>query len=319
MSTLRTLTLWSLMGCAPELRAPLAPAEVDVQLTVVDAQVDSGEEVFMELHTWTRGDWTLPELVPGIQIGDPDAPRPDLKMRLDHDSGPVQDGGRVHTIQRFAIGGPDGSYIVGLGEIEAQGAGDAVRTIEVPPVFVDIGVEPPVAGDVGDLLPAPPPPEPPLWPWVAAASGIVLAGGVAWWLMWHRGRDKPLPPPVPAHIVAREAWARARAAEQDENSLAQALSGILRVYLEDISGWPASARTTREIDGWLAHEKLLDLSHRQQARRILDATDRLKYAREGGGQGFFEQLDVDFEAVIAATEVRAVSPVPMTPAEVADA
>ncbi len=291
-------------GCRGPLRAPLAPAQVDVQLTVVEPQVDAGMPVTIELHSWTSGDWELPPLVPGVQApgADPDAP-PELVLRQTADEGPVSDGGRQHRLQRFELSGPDGSYIVGLPELEAAGAGDAVRTIEVPPVFVDIGVAPPTAGDLGELVAAPPPEPPPVWPWVAAGGGVLLAAGIAAWLV-HRRRHRPPPPPVPAHVRAREAWDRARASGLDEDALAQELSGVLRAYLEALSGWPATARTTREIDRYLGAEGLLDGDHRARARRILDATDRRKYAREGGGQGFFEALDDDFAAVLAATTPR---------------
>jgi hypothetical protein len=45
-----------------------------------------------------------------------------------------------------------------------------------------------------------------------------------------------------------------------------------------------------------------------RARHILDATDRLKFAREGGGTGFFEALDDDFTAVLDATRPRVEEP-----------
>jgi hypothetical protein len=291
-----------LVGCGgPALREALAPAQVDVQLEVVDPQVASGEPVEIVVHGWTSGDWELPPLVPGVQAPgvDENAP-PELVLRRVSEEGPVSDGGREHRIHRYALDAPDGSYIVGLPELEAAGSGDAVRTIEVPPVFVDVGVPPPVAGDMGELAVAPPPEPAPVWPWVAVGAGVLLAGGIAAWLV-HRRRNRPPPPPVPAHVRAQRAWEQARREHVVESDLAQALSEVLRRYLEDISGWPATARTTREIDGFLAAERLLDRDHRARARRILDATDRLKYAREGGGSGFFERMDEDFAAVIQAT------------------
>jgi hypothetical protein len=106
--------------------------------------------------------------------------------------------------------------------------------------------------------------------------------------------------------VARRAWDEARRAGLDDHALALRLSNVLRTYFDDAIGFPASARTTREI---LVHlEGVLDAAHRGRARHILDATDRLKFAREGGGAGFFEALDDDFAAVLEATRPRAEEP-----------
>ncbi len=49
------------------------------------------------------------------------------------------------------------------------------------------------------------------------------------------------------------------------------------------------------------HEQALQDWRRQRAAGLLDATDRLKFAREGGGASFFAELDEDFEAIIEAT------------------
>ena len=80
---------------------------------------------------------------------------------------------------------------------------------------------------------------------------------------------------------------------------------ILREYIEARAGVPATKGTTNEI---LTHFEAhgfdgmqFDVEARMRVQRILDATDRLKFAREGGGEMFFESLDKDFEAIINAT------------------
>jgi hypothetical protein len=54
----------------------------------------------------------------------------------------------------------------------------------------------------------------------------------------------------------------------------------------------------------LAERELLGVADRVRAGRVLDATDRLKFAREGGGAEFFVELDGDFRAVVAAMRPR---------------
>ena len=102
-------------------------------------------------------------------------------------------------------------------------------------------------------------------------------------------------------MLARRAWLLAREAGLDDHGLALALSRILREYYQRITGWPATARTTREILLHMDDRGLLPADVRLRARRVLDATDRLKFAREGGGEGFFEALEQDFEMVLDAT------------------
>jgi hypothetical protein len=112
-------------------------------------------------------------------------------------------------------------------------------------------------------------------------------------------------PPIPPHIIAQGAWADARAQIEEDHALAVRLSMILREYIEARTGVPATKGTTNEI---LQHFEdhgfdglHFDVEARLRVQRILDATDRLKFAREGGGEVFFQSLDKDFEAIINAT------------------
>ncbi|RME26280.1 MAG: hypothetical protein D6798_07025, partial [Deltaproteobacteria bacterium] len=97
----------------------------------------------------------------------------------------------------------------------------------------------------------------------------------------------------------------------DDHAQALALSKVLREYLEAITGWPATMRTGPEIMAWLEREGIVGPTARVHAGHILSATDRLKFAREGGGEEFFRQLDDDFDHVLEAT--RPASPDPDLP------
>ena len=52
----------------------------------------------------------------------------------------------------------------------------------------------------------------------------------------------------------------------------------------------------------LTHE--LDENQWIQSKRLLSATDRIKYARRGGGTALFEALDQDFRELISTTRWR---------------
>jgi hypothetical protein len=174
---------------------------------------------------------------------------------------------------------------------------------------VDIGVPGPLATGLADFE-APPPPEPPPYGAIAAAvgGGVALLGllGGIWW--YRRTRPEPVPEPDPPDVQARAAWAAARAAGLDDHALAFELSRILRVYIEQTQGFPATARTTREILVHLDQQNRLGAADKLRAQAVLDATDRLKFAREGGGAAFFERLGGDFEAIVLALRPRYAPP-----------
>jgi hypothetical protein len=90
-------------------------------------------------------------------------------------------------------------------------------------------------------------------------------------------------------------------AELDDHARALGLSRVLRAYLEARFTWPAGAATTREIGVASERHHWMAATHRERAGRILTSTDRLKFARQGGGATFFAELDADFEAVVSAT------------------
>ena len=106
---------------------------------------------------------------------------------------------------------------------------------------------------------------------------------------------KPAPPPpvVPADQEALAAWAAVLAeATLDDHERALALSQIFRRYLERVFSLPASAFTSAEVLALLQAE-LSDI-HLGKSKRLLSATDRIKYARRGGGSALFRSLDEDF-------------------------
>ena len=281
-----------MLGCGSSpVLPPLAPPPVDVEVRVEQTVVPSGEPVVVEVTRWTTEGWTLPPVHPGAE---------ELETTARGSVGPSVVGDRSRTVTTYALSGNDGSYVVVVPAVEASGPGDQTRQIEPSPVFVDIGKAPPPLDGLVDAEAIPV--ESDGWPaWMVASAvglGLALVGLLA--AVWHRSRNRPPPPPKPAELVAREAWAAAREDELDDHGLALALSQIFRRYLQAVTGFPMLSRTTREIVDYLDGESLLVESLRPRARRVLDATDRLKFAREGGGVAFFDELEADFLAVVDA-------------------
>ena len=292
------LWLWACMG--GDILPALAPPQADVTAVVMDAKVDAGEPVLIDVKSWASTGW---DVQPGIPHAE------GLEVELVSEEGPVQTDGRMVHTWRYAMTGPDGSYVVGISEGLGRGPDDQERTFEPPPMFVDIGVKGPTGGPMDGFAVAPPA-SPPPYRWMALAVVVVLALLAIIWAVRRRlGRRPPvLPPPIPAHIVAQGAWADARAQIADDHPLAIRLSMVLREYIEARAGVPATRATTNEILHHFEHHGFdgvdFDVEARMRVQRILDATDRLKFAREGGGEEFFLSLDKDFEGIIDATRPR---------------
>ena len=187
----------------------------------------------------------------------------------------------------WTVSGPDGSYIITV----TPAGGAPIR------VFLDIGVDGPKAGELQDLASVPPAP-PPLWPWVVAGglAGVLAVGG-GWWA-YQRLRPPPPPPvPDPPHVVAQRAWAALRArTDLPPEAVARQMSEIFRGWVDAAWGFPATRRTTREIlDNLAGSFTAIELD---AARRLLGATDLVKFAERTEHADLFERLDRDFHLLV---------------------
>ena len=283
---------------APDGSASLAAPTLTAR--AVASHVDAKEPVEIELKASAAEGWTV---TPGA------IDAPGLSLTPAGQDGPVRVGDSQVSTWRYELRGDPGSYVITPSPGSATGPDGTTQSIELPKIFVDIGVDGPTGGPMADLL-APPPPEP--FPWVAAgAATLAMAGtlaALAWWRRRARRPAPPPPPPPPPDVLAIRAWEAARLAGLDDHALALELSRILRVYLEAVTGLPATAGTTREILADLEQDGRMSAALIVRSARVLDATDRLKFAREGGGQTFFDALEEDFRAVVEALRPRVLPP-----------
>lgn len=171
---------------------------------------------------------------------------------------------------------------------EANAAPDAALTqIRTEPLSITVISVLPEGADV--MAPqdiAPPvsltPPGWPSWAWLAVVGlGLVLAGGLLWWLR-HRGqRTEPPPPPRPAHELALEALQRLQRANlMDQQAIEPfyvRLSSILRQYIEWRFKLRAPEQTTEEFLA-LASGGLI-VTHRDLLSTFLHQCDLVKFAR----------------------------------------
>ena len=285
--------LWLFLACADAPLSTLAPPPVDVQLRVSEARIESGASIALEARIWTSDGWSLE---PGGISAE------GLTVTQTGSDEPVWTGERQVQVLRYDLSGPDGSYVIASDVGHATGPGEQTREVTPSPIFVDIGVDGPSGGDIADFLDAPASPTTP-WGRIAVATSLLLVlMGIAIWAWRRRHRAALLPAPsLPADVIARSAWREARKTVQDDYDLATALSMIFREYLSAIGGSSATSRTSREIRMHFEETGMLKVTDRARVQRLLEATDRLKFAREGGGRAFFDALEDDFQAILTAT------------------
>ena len=275
----------------------LAPPQADVEVWLVQAKVPSGEPAMVTVQTTAAEGWSFQPIVPYAD---------DLEVSLVAESGPATVNDRQVVSRQYAMSGPDGSYVISTTEGEATGPGGQSRTFESVPLFADIGVDGPTGGPMDGFATAPQP-EPKPWREMilAALVAAILFSLILWWRHRRAQRATVAPPPVPPHILAQGAWADARATIKDEHAQAVRLSMVLREYLEARTGIPASKATTSEIWEALSRSGVdgrpINDALKGHIAQILDATDRLKFARVGGGAEFFQALDAHFGVIMRVT------------------
>jgi len=283
--------LAALAACGGDLLPPLGRPDADVRLELDARKVAAGEPVLATVQVVQAEGVELRVAEPGAE---------GLELSLQDERTEPFDGWSL-TTRRYALSGEPGSYVVSIEAALAVHPDGREEQLEIPPVFVDVGVDGPSSELEGLIMPVPP--EPPIWPWVLLAGvliGLAIAAFIWWWR--RRKRASQLVRAEPAHVTALHAWQVVlRDRELSDHARALQLSEVFRRYLEAVHPMPATAMTTREICDAIYADGLVPGSLLDRARRILGATDLLKFARRGGGVEFFHELDQDFQAYVAAT------------------
>lgn len=209
-------------------------------------------------------------------------------------------GDRAVVTQRYVFRGTSGSYEIPPLVAQWQGADPAPVDASSTSVFVDIDAKAPTEGELVDIVEPPPVRR---IPWLAAGGiAALFAGGL--WLAFRprRVRELPKAPPVPPDVAALRAWDAVRndpSVPIEEK--AKRLAALFRVYVEAVLGFEATSRTTTEIVDHLQGLVHLPEGNVPRARRILRATDRVKFAEERPAGEWLEELDADLRAFVDST------------------
>jgi hypothetical protein len=123
---------------------------------------------------------------------------------------------------------------------------------------------------------------PNFWLWLFCIAGI-LALAVAAWFFWRYWRKKAatlrLPPPVPPHVHARRMLEYALSLISEPKPFSTAVSGAIRVYLEQRFQFHAPDRTTEEFLYELQESNLLTVEQKQSLAEFLASCDLIKFAK----------------------------------------
>jgi len=212
-------------------------------------------------------------------------------------------GNREVVTQIYVFSGTKGSYTVPAMTATWRGDDGDVEA-STSPLYVDLGV--PAPGREGEIFDIDNPGR--VWtvPWVPILAiggvGMLMLGGIVLAFRKDWRTEVGEAPEEPPDRVALRRWEAVREdASLDDFEKAKALSSIFRDYAEAVLGFPASAWTSTEILARLGTMTQLAEGNVPRARRLLRATDRVKYAEQKPGTDFFSDLDSDLRAFVSAT------------------
>jgi len=141
------------------------------------------------------------------------------------------------------------------------------------------------------------------WLW---QSLILLAIALAAFFLWRWWRDRKLnlvlPPPVPAHIRAKQKLTAALALITQPKPFVIAVSDTARTYLEERFTFHAPERTTEEFLRELAETKLLTPDQKGSLGNFLASCDLVKFAKYEPGENELRELHSSAVRLVEETE-----------------
>jgi len=161
----------------------------------------------------------------------------------------------------------------------------------------------PTADDIRDIKPPIDIPTGLAWLWWVLA---ILAAVVVAMLIWRGWKKRKLnivlPPPIPAHVRAKQKLAEALALISQPKPFVVAVSDTARFYLEERFQFRAPERTTEEFLRELAGTKLLLSEQKKSLGDFLASCDLVKFAKYEPGEAELRGLHGSAVRLIEETE-----------------
>ena len=166
----------------------------------------------------------------------------------------------------------------------------------------------PVAEDIRDIKPPIEISDGLAWLW---QSLILLALVVAFFLLWRWWKNRKanivLPPPIPAHIRAKQKLEQALALITQPKPFVIAVSDTARAYLEERFNFRAPERTTEEFLRELGGTKLLLPEQKESLGNFLASCDLVKFAKYEPGENELRELHTSALRLVEETEPQPIS------------
>lgn len=142
-----------------------------------------------------------------------------------------------------------------------------------------------------------------LW-WGLLAAALVVAAVLLW--RWRQGRPRQvvLPPPIPAHVRAKQKLEEALALIAQPKPFVVAVADTTRTYLEERFEFRAPERTTEEFLRELAGTKLLLPDQKESLAAFLASCDLVKFAKYEPGETELRGLHGAAVRLVEETEPR---------------
>jgi Domain of unknown function (DUF4381) len=157
--------------------------------------------------------------------------------------------------------------------------------------------------DIRDIRPPVEIPNPWAWVWwilgALAVAGLLLA--VLIYFLTRRNRV-PMPPPIPAHVRARQKLQEALAIIARPEPFCVLVSNTIRHYLEERFTFRAPERTTEEFLHELRETDLLTTGQKDRLGEFLQRCDLVKFARYEPGDSELRDLHASALRLVEETE-----------------
>jgi hypothetical protein len=162
---------------------------------------------------------------------------------------------------------------------------------------------PSVVNDIRDIKP--PVPIGSGWAWLWWIGGaLVLA--IVLFILWRRLRNRKdtmaFPPPIPAHLRAKQKLAEALALIGEPKTFCILVSDTARFYLEERFNFRAPERTTEEFLRELSDTNLLLPEQKGSLGRFLESCDLVKFAKYEPGEPELRELHQAALTLVEETE-----------------
>ncbi len=140
-----------------------------------------------------------------------------------------------------------------------------------------------------------------LW-WMLLAVTLLAAAFLIWKFFKNRKTNIVLPPPIPAHIRAKQKLEQALALITQPKPFVIAVSDTARAYLEERFDFRAPERTTEEFLRELGGTKLLLPEQKESLGGFLASCDLVKFAKYEPGENELRELHSSALRLVEETE-----------------